>query len=64
MDESGPAGGGLAKFEPEKLSSQLQTRPDGRKSLGEVDYTWRKVQGSPFSVVLASPVNAPKEVGL
>ena len=61
--ESGPAGGNSTKFEPEKLSSQLQTRPNGRKSLGHVDYTWRKVKGSPFSVVLASPANSPKEVG-
>ena len=57
-----PAGGGVAKFE--SLSSQFQNRPDGRKRLGEVDYTWRKVKGSPFSVVMASPVNSPKEVGL
>ena len=62
--EGGPGGGELTKFEPEKLSLQLQSRPDSRRRLGGVDYTWRKVQGSPFSVVLASPANAPKEVGV
>ena len=62
--ESGPSGGELTKFEPEKLSPQLQSKPVSRKRLGVVDYTWRKVQGSPFSVVLASPANAPKEVRL
>ena len=46
------AGGELPKFELEKLSPQLQSRPIGSKRLGSVDYTWRKVQGSSFSVVM------------
>ena len=62
LAESSPSGEEVASYEPEKLLSTLKSRSNGKKRLGRVVYTWRKVQGSPYTVVLASAFNAPNQV--
>ena len=62
LAESSPSGEEVASYEPEKLWPTLKSRSNGKKRLGRVVYTWRKVQGSPYTVVLASAFNAPNQV--